>query len=189
MKKTAVLIYGGFCNFEIAPALEMLALAGKPITVFARRRELVNSEDGLAVMPEQSIAELDIAQYDSLLLPGAVDIREAVEDEAVLDFIRKFDGMPIGAISIGPILLLKAGLLAGKPFMAGVDARGLLEEGFTREELALMHDWPANLRDPIPEGFIRSGNIVTAMCPGFLPWAMAFGEMLGIETHPKTFGL
>lgn len=33
MKKTAVLIYNQFCNFEIAPALEMLAMAEKPITV------------------------------------------------------------------------------------------------------------------------------------------------------------
>lgn len=188
-KRTAVLIYPGFCNFEIAPALEMLALAGKPITVFARRKALVKSEEGLSVMPDKSIEELDIAQFDSLLLPGAEDIREAVEDEAVLDFVRKFDGMPIGAISVGPVLLLKAGMLAGKPFMAGVDARGLAEEGFTREELALLHDWPANLRDPIPAGFLRSGNIVTAMCSGFLPWAMEFGEMLGIETNRKTFGL
>ena len=29
MKKTAVLIYNQFCNFEIAPALEMLAIAQK----------------------------------------------------------------------------------------------------------------------------------------------------------------
>ena len=31
MKKTAVLLYDSFCNFEISPALEILALAEKPI--------------------------------------------------------------------------------------------------------------------------------------------------------------
>ena len=36
MKKTAILIYDQFCNFEIAPALEMLAMAEKPITIFAK---------------------------------------------------------------------------------------------------------------------------------------------------------
>lgn len=33
MKKTAVLLYDSFCNFEISPALEILALAEKPITI------------------------------------------------------------------------------------------------------------------------------------------------------------
>lgn len=32
MKKTAVLIYEGFCNFEIAPALEMLGIETNPGT-------------------------------------------------------------------------------------------------------------------------------------------------------------
>ncbi len=34
MKKTAILIYDSFCNFEISTVLEILALAEKPITVF-----------------------------------------------------------------------------------------------------------------------------------------------------------
>ena len=39
MKKTAVLIYDQFCNFEFSVALEMLAMAGKPITIFAKSSE------------------------------------------------------------------------------------------------------------------------------------------------------
>lgn len=52
MKKTAVLIYNHFCNFEIAPVLEMLTLAGKPITIFAKNNAPVRSEEGLVAMPE-----------------------------------------------------------------------------------------------------------------------------------------
>ena len=52
--------------------------------------------------PDCAMDALDIAQYDSLLLPGASDIREAIENEAVLSFIRRFDGLVIGAISIAP---------------------------------------------------------------------------------------
>ena len=189
MKKTAVLIYDQFCNFEIAPALEMLAMAGKPFTIFAGSLSPVQSEEGLRVLPDRTIDELKIEEYDSLLLPGAMDIREAIEDEAVLDFIRKFDGMPTGAISIAPILLLKAGLLDGKPFMAGVDPEELAEEGFAPEELALMTGWSDNLRMPIPEGYIRSGNIVTSVSYNFLRWTLGFGELLGIRVSPKSFGL
>ena len=175
MKKTAVLIYDQFCNFEIAPALEMLAIAEKPIAIFAKSLVPVRSEEGLIVMPERSIDQLNLEEYDSLLLPGALDIRGAIEDEAILSFIKKFDGMPIGAISIAPLLLLKAGMLEEKPFMAGVNQKELADEGYIRE--------------PIPEGYIRSGNIITSVSYNFVKWALGFGEMLGINLSPKTFGL
>jgi putative intracellular protease/amidase len=189
MKKTAVLIYNQFCNFEIAPALEMLAIAQKPITIFAKSLAPVRSEEGLTVLPEKAIDELVLEEYDSLLLPGAMDIREAIEDDSILEFIKQFDGMSIGAISIAPLLLLKAGLLEGKPFMAGVNPEDLAEEGYSSEDLALMKGWDECIKNPVQEGYIRSGNIVTSVCYGFLRWTLAFGEILGIKVSPKTFGL
>jgi len=189
MKKTAVLIYNQFCNFEIAPALEMLAMAEKTITIFAKSLSPVKSEEGLTVLPEKTIDELNLEEYDSLLLPGAMDIREAIEDNAILEFIKKFDGMPIGAISIAPLLLLKAGMLEEKLFMAGINAEELAEEGYSAEDLALMKGWDDNINNPIPEGYIRSGNIVTSVSYNFIRWTLAFGEMLGIKLPPKTFGL
>ena len=189
MKKTAVLIYNQFCNFEIAPALEMLAIAQKPITIFAKSLAPVRSEEGLTVLPEKAIDELVLEEYDSLLLPGAMDIREAIEDDLILEFIKQFDGMPIGAISIAPLLLLKAGLLEGKPFMAGVNPEDLAEEGYSSEDLALMKGWDECIKNPVQEGYIRSGNVVTYVCYGFLRWTLAFGEILGIKVSPKTFGL
>ena len=97
--------------------------------------------------------------------------------------------MAIGAISIAPLLLLKAGLLNGKPFMAGVNPEELADEGYTSGELALMKGWDGSLSDPIPEGYIRAGNIVTSVSYNFVRWALAFGEMIGIKLPPKTFGL
>ena len=189
MKKTAVLIYNQFCNFEIAPALEMLAIAQKPITLFAKSLSPVRSEEGLTVLPEKTIDELMLDEYDSLLLPGAMDIREAIEDEAILGFIKQFEGMPIGAISIAPLLLLKAGLLDGKPFMAGVNPEDLAEEGYTNEDLAFMKGWDECINNPVPEGYIRSGNIITSVSYGFIHWTLAFGELLEIKVSPRTFGL
>ena len=188
MKKTAVLIYDQFCNFEIAPALEMLAMAQKPITVFAKDIIPIRSEEGLLVLPEKRIDELLPEEYDSLLLPGAADIREAIEDYEVITFIKQFDGKPIGAISIAPLLLLKAGMLNGKPFMAGVNPEELAEEGYTPDELALMKGWDECIAHPVPEGCICSGNIVTSVSFNFIPWTLTFGKLIGIELSPKTFG-
>ncbi len=191
MKKTAVLIYSQFCNFEFGVALEMLAMAQKPITVFAGSSEPVRSEEGLTVVPDRTISEVNIDDYDSLLLTGAMDIREAAEDASILKFIKKFDrdGVTIGAISIAPLLLLKTGMLRGKPFMAGVTKQDLAEEGFTGEDLRQMIGWDDNLKNPVPEGYVITGNIITSISYNFVKWAMAFGKMIGIDVFPKAFGL
>ncbi len=188
MKKTAVLIYDQFCNFEIAPALEMLAMAEKPMTIFAKTLDPVRSEEGLRVLPDKTIEELVLDEYDSLLLPGAMDIREEIEDEAILSFIRNFEGMPIGAISIAPLLLLKAGLLEGKRFMAGINPEELAEEGYTEEDLKLMIGWDEALKNPVPEGYVQDGNVVTSVSYEFIRWTLAFGRMIGIDLSGKVFG-
>ncbi len=189
MKRTAVLIYDLFCNFEISPALEILALCGKPVTVFAVSKEPVRSEDGLTVLPDESIENADIDAFDSLLLPGAADIRSAVEDDRVIEFIKRFDGKLIGAVSIAPVMLVKAGLLSGRPFMAGINREELYEEGFTDEQLARMVGWDDNLRDPVEDGYIVSGNIVTSVSCNFVRWGLKFGQMAGCDISPRTFGL
>ena len=88
MKKTAILLYDSFCNFEISVALEILALAEKPITVFGITKQAIRSEDGLSIFPDDTIDNLDLDAYDSLILPGAMDIRETIENERIVDFIK-----------------------------------------------------------------------------------------------------
>lgn len=191
MKKTAVLIYNQFCNFEFSVALEMLAMEGKPITIFAKEMSPVKSEEGIRLIPDKPISELHIDEFDSLILTGAMDIREAMEDGDIIDFIKKFidKEVIIGAISIAPILLLKAGILKGKRFMAGVNKEDLFEEGFTQDDLANMVGWDDNLKNPVEEGYIITDNIITSVSYGFVKWALGFGKLIGIEMNPKTFGL
>lgn len=191
MKKTAVLIYNRFCNFEISVALEILAMAGKQITVFSKDMNPTLSEENIMVVPDQCIHELIIEEYDSLILPGAMDIREAIEDESILTFIREFAArnMVIGAISIAPILLLKAGVLGEQPFMAGVNRDELYVEGFIENDLSLMVGWDDNLKTPVQDGYLISDNIVTSVSYHFIKWGLAFGRMLGIDIPPETFGL
>ncbi|MCL1820241.1 MAG: DJ-1/PfpI family protein [Oscillospiraceae bacterium] len=189
MKKVAVLIYDKFCNFEFSVALEMLAMAEKQITVFAKTLTPVCSEERLVVVAEKTIYELDIEEYDALLLTGSSDLREAAEDDDIISFVKRFnkDDIIIGAISIAPVLLLKAGMLKGKRFMVGVNRKDLLEEGFTQEDIAFMVGWDDNIEKPITEGYIKDGNIITSVSYGFVKWAMAFGRALGLEVYPKSF--
>lgn len=189
MKKTAVLVYNTFCGFELSVALETLALAQREIAVFGATRAPVRSEEGLTVVPDSAISEVDIFAYDSLLLPGAMDIREAIENPEILAFIARFRDKAIGAISIAPLLLVKVGFLVGKPFMAGVNKDEIMEEGFSEEELSGMVGWDEHLARPVADGCIISDRIVTSTSDGFVKFGLAFGRMLGIDTYPKAFGL
>ncbi|WP_300411126.1 hypothetical protein [Lagierella sp.] len=87
MKKTAVLIYDSFCNFEISVALEILAPHNRDIVVIAKSKEAILSEDALRVLPDKTIFELDINEYNSFLLPGASDIKSAIEDPEINRFM------------------------------------------------------------------------------------------------------
>ena len=182
MKKTAILLYDSFCNFEISVALEILALAEKPITVFGITKQAIRSEDGLSIFPDDTIDNLDLDAYDSLILPGAMDIRETIENERIVDFIKKFEKKTIGAISIAPLLLVKA-------FMAGINKEEIFEEGFSESDLTEMVGWDDNLRKPVEEGYIITGNIITSISYNFVKWALAFGKMVGIDIPAKTFGI
>ena len=152
-------------------------------------KQTIKSEDGLSVLPDDTIDHLDLDAYDSLILPGAMDIREAIENERIIDFIKKFEGKTIGAISIAPLLLVRAGLLNGKPFMAGINKEEVFEEGFSESDLAEMVGWDDNLSKPVEAGYIITGNIITSVSYNFVKWALAFGKMVGIDISAKTFGI
>lgn len=189
--KTAVLIYDGFCNFEIAPLLEIFSLYRNRFTVFAKNSGPVKSEEGLTFLPDKVIFDLNIEEYDSLVLPGAENISHIINDEDMLDFIRKFSDNKklIGAISIAPVLLLKIGALKNKPFMAGVNKEELIEEGFSAEDLVLMQDWNFCLKNNSETGYIVSDNIITSVSFNFVKWALGFANLLGVMPNPKMFGL
>ena len=61
-----------------------MALAEKPITVFGITKQAIRSEDGLSIFPDDTIDNLDLDAYDSLILPGAMDIRETIENERIV---------------------------------------------------------------------------------------------------------
>ena len=191
MKKTAVLLYESFCNFEFSVLLEILAINKKPVVFFAKEILPIISEEGLKVIPDIKIEALDISEFDSLILTGAADIRKAIEDEEILSFIKKFDERDyiIGAISIAPILLLKAGILSRKSFMAGVNKEELYEEGFSKKDLTLMIDWNESIKNPVPNGYIKEGNIITSVSYEFVRWGIEVAKKLGLNVNPLSFGI
>ncbi|MBD5081637.1 MAG: hypothetical protein HDT44_07740 [Ruminococcaceae bacterium] len=121
-KKYAVLIYPNFSLQEITCLTSCLTVwFEEKIDIIASEKKLYTSEDGFSVMPDKTVDEAMLSDYECLILPGTIYPLVPLFDEKLIDFLRKGKNADtlIAAISSSPILLSKAGLLEGKDFTSG----------------------------------------------------------------------
>jgi len=172
-KKAAFLIYPMFCNYEIALTLTGLEMYGKEVVVFAKDKSPVKCEEGLHILPDKSLDDFEIDEYDCLLLSGiGGDPRGVIFDDTYSNFLKQFigrDDILIASNSISPTLLARAGLLKGKKYCVG-----MFEE--TRTELNFF-EFENQQRAPI----VIDGNIITAMGLAYREFAIAIIRNLGYE--------
>ena len=172
-KKAAFLIYPMFCNYEIALTLAAFEMYGKEVVVFAKDKSPVKCEEGLHVLPDKSLDEFVIDDYDCILLSGiGGDPRGVIFDDAYAVFLKQFigrDDILMASNSISPTLLARAGLLKGKNFCVGMNEEARAELDFFEYE---------NLqRAPI----VVDGNVITAMGMAYREFAIAIIRKLGYK--------
>ena len=73
MKQIAVILYEGYCLCEITVALEMLRMADIPVTYFGVEKKAYRSEEGIVLQCEHTLDELDVDDYDGILLSGFME--------------------------------------------------------------------------------------------------------------------
>lgn len=171
-KKTAVLLYPAFSEYELTTALSILMQGGKPVSFISLTTEPVRGESGLVCLPELSIREVDLEEYDSLLLTGCMDIQNVLEDNDYIDFVKNISSQEnfiVASISSSPFLLAKAGLLKGKKYTVGIAEEHIKASPYFEEE---------NYRD---EPVVEDKNLITATGRGFIRWGVLFGKALDLE--------
>jgi len=179
-KKVAFLIYPMFCNYEVALTLSSLEMKGKEVVVFAKDKKPVRCEEGLNILPDKSLDEFEIDEYDCILLSGiGGDPTAVILDDVYKTFLQQFigrDDILIASNSISPALLARAGLLKGKKYCVGI-----YEEA--REQLSFF-DYENLQRAPI----VIDGNVITAMGMAFREFAIAITRKLGYECSDGRWG-
>ena len=121
-KKYAVLIYPNFSLQEITCLTSCLTVwFDEKIDIIASEKKLYASEDGFSIMPDKTVEEAEVSDYDCLILPGTIFPLQPLFDEKLIDFLSRGKNTVtlIAAISSSPILLSKAGLLEGRDFTSG----------------------------------------------------------------------
>ncbi|MCI8916010.1 MAG: hypothetical protein HFF26_04980 [Oscillospiraceae bacterium] len=178
MKKTAVLLYPLFSLQEIGTLTELLKFYEREIVTFSAGREPVRSEDGFTILPDRDLTEFHREEFDSLVLPGIWEPLPVMLDNRIIRFLEKLRGddeILIAAISAGPLLLGKAGLLEGKRFTHGV-----FEE--------FLDAFPVMPRENAVRTYlVEDGNLITAYGGAFREFAVAVAHRLGIDCHDQIF--
>jgi len=178
MKKTAVLLYPLFSLQEIGTLTELLRFYDRETVTFSAGREPVKSEDGFTILPDRDLTEFDRGEFGSLVLPGIWEPLPVMLDERIIRFLEQFRGdgdILIAAISAGPLLLGKAGLLEGRRFTHGV-----FEE--------FLDAFPVMPRENAVRTYlVEDGNLITAYGGAFREFAVAVAHRLGIDCRDQIF--
>lgn len=179
MKKTAVMLYPLFSLQEVGTLTELLRFYDREIVTFSAGREPVKSEDGFTILPDRDLTEFRREEFDSLVLPGIWEPLPVMLDHRNIRFLEQFRGdgdILIAAISAGPLLLGRAGLLEGRRFTHGV-----FEE--------FLDAFPVMPRENAVRAYlVEDGNLITAYGGAFREFAVAVARRLGVDCGDQIFG-
>jgi protease I len=120
-KRVAILVTDGFEQDELTKPKQALDDAGASTEIVSPKAGTVKAwkykdwGDGFHV--DRQIEKTDPDEYDALLLPGGQMNPDSLRvDEAAVRFVRQIaeKGKPIAVICHGPVLLIEAGIVAGR---------------------------------------------------------------------------
>ncbi|NIK79969.1 4-methyl-5(b-hydroxyethyl)-thiazole monophosphate biosynthesis [Paenibacillus castaneae] len=177
MKKTAVLLYPQFSEYELTVALSILMQGKKPVVTVGLNNQPIKGESGLSCVADATVDEIKFEQIDSLLLPGCMDITSLYEEERLFDFIKQVATKEtvIASISSSPFLLAKAGVLKGKKYTVGMTEEDMEKSGVFEIE---------NYSDDM---VVQDGNIITARGRGFVRFGNYLGKALNLEFDERWY--
>jgi protein deglycase len=178
-KKTAVLLYPLFSEYELSVALSILMQGEKEIVTVGLNHQPIKGESGLTCLPDITVDEVNIEEIDSLLLPGCMDIGTLKDKQEWFDFIKRVtnEHTILASISSSVFLLAKAGVLKGKKYTVG-----LPEEFLPKLEVFEVDNFSR-------EVVVQDGNLITARGSGFIEFGERFGEALGLEFNVNWYKL
>ena len=122
MTKRAVIITGpGFQDEELVYSYYRLLEADYPTDIATKDGVVVYGKYGVPARATMSTKELDVNNFDLVVLPGGFEAPDRVRLQTeVLEFLRKMDEQNklIAAICHGPWVLISAGITQGRKMTA-----------------------------------------------------------------------
>ncbi|MFZ2960474.1 MAG: DJ-1 family glyoxalase III [Candidatus Ozemobacteraceae bacterium] len=119
MAKVFVLMAQGFEEMELVITVDILRRAGIDVETVALEDSLepVLGSRKMRMVPDTTLARIDAASCDMVVLPGGKEGAERLgASEAVLELVRRVHGLGkyVAAICAAPAVLVKAGIMKGR---------------------------------------------------------------------------
>lgn len=113
MSKVLLFVYDSFAEFEISVLITCLSNSFELVTCSVKPiNEPVVSAGKLKILPDISIEEIDVEEYEGLIIPGGNPL-SILNNDALNTMVKNFynSNKIIGAICGGPAVLGAAGIL------------------------------------------------------------------------------
>lgn len=172
MKKIAVIIYPYFSLQEITTLTSCLKIwFGKDIDYLGSEIKIYESEEGFQVTPTKIFSDINLDDYNCVILPGIINPLPALYDNKLISFLAELKNRDIliASISSSPILLAKAGILDEVKFTAGFFM-----------QMADVFEY-INKKNFIHQPIVKDKNIITAIGFAFREFAQLVLNELGLD--------
>jgi 4-methyl-5(b-hydroxyethyl)-thiazole monophosphate biosynthesis len=121
MKKSVLcLLVDGFEEIETVTPVDVLRRAGVEVTIAALADKTATGKQGMRLEADALLDDVDASDFDLLLIPGGPGVAALRSDGRPAKLAAQFatKHKPVAAICAAPLVLMDAGLLAGKKFTA-----------------------------------------------------------------------
>ncbi|MCX6865389.1 MAG: DJ-1/PfpI family protein [Verrucomicrobia bacterium] len=148
-KRVLCLLANGFEEIEAVTPIDLLRRAGVEVVIASLQDDILVGRCGIRMAADAALADLDASAFDLLLIPGGPGVGVMRSDGRAVSLARDFAaaGKPVAAICAAPLVLLDAGLLAGRRFTA-------------------YHSVRAELGGGLDERVVVDGNLITSRGAG-----------------------
>ena len=134
MKRAVILFAEGYETVEALLVVDLLRRGGVEVTMASiTEDEFVRSSHGVNVEMDAVLGEVDILDYDAIILPGGMPgTTNLKEDENVRKAVQEAydDGRYVAAICAAPTILADMGLLKGKRATCYPDMESEIEDAY-----------------------------------------------------------
>jgi 4-methyl-5(b-hydroxyethyl)-thiazole monophosphate biosynthesis len=130
-KHVLCLLTDGFEEIEAVTPVDLLRRAGIEVVIASLGERIATGRCGMRLEADAMLEDIDPAGFDLLLIPGGPGVAAMRRDGRAAAIAKDFAdaGKPVAAICAGPLVLLDAGLLAGRRFTAYPSVRAELGGG------------------------------------------------------------
>jgi len=165
--KIAVIMKDGFEELEALGIVDMARRLDIQCHIIGFGEEYITGSNKVQIKADLMFDQMD-DQYDAIVLPGGPGALTLREDERVIELVKAYhqQNKVIGAICAAPIILEKAGVIAGKNITCYPTVKDEIKS--------------ANYQDTTTQ---IDGNIVTGNGPAAtFTFAFSVLETLGVNT-------